>query len=326
MLSFLFSFSDSFLLAILLWPFFAALLTLPVLIFQYRKFNRITFKRSLTTYIFILYLLALVSFTLYPMPDNPAVFCADYHLSPQLNPLQFISDIQNDGVRAILQIFMNFVFFVPLGFFARVLFRWRIWPTILIGFMTSLFIETAQLTGAFGFYPCSYRLFDVDDLLTNTIGCVGGYLLAMLVPRKEIYQIDQSEIMKKPGLIRMLVALIIDQSVVWATYAAVLLAVCLSIGHDPPDNVNDLIYGFIFAVIHLAVPFFAKGKSIGSNLVRFTHDNKERSFAKRILFYLLRLLYIYLLIMTTNPYVSPLMLILTIILWRYKKILPYQVL
>ena len=45
-------------------------------------------------------------------------------------------------------------------------------------FLLSLTIELAQLTGLFFTYPGSYRLFDVDDLIMNTIGGFLGTVLA----------------------------------------------------------------------------------------------------------------------------------------------------
>lgn len=45
-------------------------------------------------------------------------------------------------------------------------------------------IETTQLTGVWGIYPCAYRVFDVDDLLMNTLGAVLRSALALVVPRR----------------------------------------------------------------------------------------------------------------------------------------------
>ena len=48
----------------------------------------------------------------------------------------------------------------------------------MLTFLFSLIIELSQLTGLFFTYPGSYRLFDVDDLLTNTLGGFLGTVLA----------------------------------------------------------------------------------------------------------------------------------------------------
>lgn len=41
----------------------------------------------------------------------------------------------------------------------------------------SLVFELTQLSGLFGLYPRPYRLADVDDLMTNTLGGMVGYWL-----------------------------------------------------------------------------------------------------------------------------------------------------
>ena len=52
---------------------------------------------------------------------------------------------------------------------------------IILTFLLSLAIELAQLTGLFFIYPGSYRLFDVDDLMLNTLGGFAGTVLANFV-------------------------------------------------------------------------------------------------------------------------------------------------
>lgn len=50
--------------------------------------------------------------------------------------------------------------------------RWRWWAVLIGGFAVSLFIESSQLSGFWGLYPCAYRQFDVNDLMTNTLGAM----------------------------------------------------------------------------------------------------------------------------------------------------------
>ncbi|WP_407319692.1 VanZ family protein [Isoptericola halotolerans] len=47
----------------------------------------------------------------------------------------------------------------------------------------SLLIELTQYTGIYGLIGCSYRVADVDDVLTNTLGGLLGALMAPLVLR-----------------------------------------------------------------------------------------------------------------------------------------------
>jgi hypothetical protein len=84
----------------------------------------------------------------------------------------------------LLQLVFNVLLFVPLGFFVRVLLGRGLVVTVLIGFAVSLLVETTQLTGVWGIYPCAYRFFDVGDLLTNTTGALVGALLSLVVPRR----------------------------------------------------------------------------------------------------------------------------------------------
>ena len=78
---------------------------------------------------------------------------------------------------AFLQVVLNVVLFVPLGVFVRLITHRGVLVATAIGFAVSLLIELTQLTGVWGAYPCAYRLFDVDDLMTNTIGAFLGAAL-----------------------------------------------------------------------------------------------------------------------------------------------------
>ena len=179
-MGFLKNFSEPFAFALALWPFVSMLLTVPVLALLYHRDNRIRLSSAIVAYGTVLYLLGLLCFTLYPMPADAAAYCAAHHLTPQLNPLQFIGDIRTDGLTAVLQIAFNIVFFLPLGFIMGRIWRWPLPVTAVLSFATSLFLETMQLTGLMGVFPCAYRLFDVDDLLWNTTGALIGFALAML--------------------------------------------------------------------------------------------------------------------------------------------------
>lgn len=87
-MSYVLYFSKPFALAIAIWPFLSLLLTLPVLALLYHRDNRLRFTSALTAYLVVLYLIALACFTMYPMPENPATYCAAHHLRPQLNPFE----------------------------------------------------------------------------------------------------------------------------------------------------------------------------------------------------------------------------------------------
>ncbi len=320
---FLASFSSSFVLAVLVWPFLAAVLTLPILVVQYRRYNKFSFWRAITTYAFILYSLALVSFTLYPMPDNPTQFCADYDLSPQLVPFVSIMEMSSEGLRAVLQVGMNLLFFVPLGVFGRLLFRWKFRHVAILGFLTSLFIETAQLTGAFGIYPCSYRLFDVDDLLLNTLGATVGYLLAMIVPQKELVLATKDDTVRQAGLLRYVVAFVIDMIVAVIGTVVILLILHLVSGTEVSAKVENWPYIGMLTLAYMVLPMVAKGWSVGGKMVRLNHDDKKRGFWRRLLFYAMRMMFVLLILVDSGRF-ALIAVIIMAICWHKWKRLPYQ--
>ena len=85
---------------------------------------------------------------------------------------------------AFLQIVLNVLLFVPLGYFVRVILHRGVVVATVAGFGLSLLIEFTQKTGVWHLYSCAYRLFDVDDLIVNTLGATVGSLLSILVVRR----------------------------------------------------------------------------------------------------------------------------------------------
>lgn len=70
----------------------------------------------------------------------------------------------------------NIIGFIPLGFLVPLIFRKlnTFWKVILIVFSTSFIFELAQLIFKLG-------IFDVDDLILNTLGGVLGYIMFKLL-------------------------------------------------------------------------------------------------------------------------------------------------
>lgn len=82
------------------------------------------------------------------------------------------------GDRAVLQVAFNVLLTIPFGLFLRYYFRTHWIRCLLLSFGLSLSFETTQVTGIFGIFDYPYRLFDVDDLITNTAGGMLGYVAA----------------------------------------------------------------------------------------------------------------------------------------------------
>lgn len=137
-------------------------------------------KRLVTASAALLYSCALVGLVLLPLggPTPEQVF--------QPVPFQWVADIGTElakhgqpASRALAtltfqQMALNVLLFAPLGFFGKRLWHLRPMRTVALGFAVSLGIETAQLTAG-------HRIFDVDDLMTNTAGAAAGWLAAAAV-------------------------------------------------------------------------------------------------------------------------------------------------
>lgn len=80
-------------------------------------------------------------------------------------------DIVADGKRAVILSELNIDLFIPFGMFVPLLWeKFRSFKHMaLLGFSVSLFIEVMQLF--------TFRSTDVDDLIMNTLGTLGGYLI-----------------------------------------------------------------------------------------------------------------------------------------------------
>lgn len=291
-MSYVLYFSKPFALAIAIWPFLSLLLTLPVLALLYHRDNRLRFTSALTAYLVVLYLIALACFTMYPMPENPATYCAAHHLRPQLNPFEFIHDIRTDGITGVMQLAMNVVFFLPLGYFMKRVFRWKFATALSAMFLTSLLIETTQLTGIWGIYPCAYRLFDVDDLITNTLGGILGYAMGSIVAHFLPQQrIDEDAITTEPGFVRRCVALAIDLFLVETaslSVTALIYLVGVLFDVNRANNVNAAVSAVativMFVLFEGIIPWRRAGRTLGGGFTRMTVETRERSGMRRIVF------------------------------------------
>lgn len=158
-------------------------LFVPFVALSYRHRGGLSLGRLVLWAAALVYFLAIWTYTLLPLPASMDFTCRGVNL----DVFAFVDDLQ--GARsftdfAVLQLALNVLLFLPLGFFLRVLGGRGIVVALLAGLGVSLVVETTQLTGVWGLYPCAYRVFDVDDLLTNTVGAVLGSLLALVVPRE----------------------------------------------------------------------------------------------------------------------------------------------
>jgi glycopeptide antibiotics resistance protein len=165
-----------------------AFLFFPIVAVQYRRYGRFTGARLLGAAAVAVYLTTVVAYTLLPLPASTQETCAP---SLQLVPFHFVADIARENAGnglfgtltsiATLQVLLNILLFVPLGVIVRGFFSRGLPTTVGVGLGASVLIELTQYTGIWGIYSCSYRLADVDDVITNTLGALIGGVLGPVV-------------------------------------------------------------------------------------------------------------------------------------------------
>ena len=139
-------------------------------------------------------------------------------------------------------------------------------------FLLSLFFELTQLTGLYFIYPRPYRLFDVDNLMINTLGEILGYFimnkLKVLLPSRE--EINDSV---KVSVLRKITSILIDVFI------------------------NNKIINYIILIIYFVIIPTTNNKTLGMNFVNIKYDvaNKRilRIFLRQVIICLYSIYLIY---------------------------------
>ena len=184
--------------ALILGSQVAVLLFIPVAAVQYRRDGRLGPGDLCVLIGAAVYGVALWTYTLLPLPDVGDYTCQD----AQTRLTAFADDIRRAAEQsgyaglgtpsellrnqAFLQVVLNVVLFLPFGVFVRLITHRGVLVATTLGLAVSLLIEVTQLTGVWGVYPCAYRLFDVDDLLTNTLGALLGAVVSSRTPPGDV--------------------------------------------------------------------------------------------------------------------------------------------
>lgn len=139
-------------------------------------------RQYLLTASFALFLASILSLTLTPIGSansvtNPELYYPRFYVGwswQQAWDLTNGMGLRRFATTVYAQLFFNIAMFIPLGFFTAGCLRWGLRATALSGFALSSFIELSQLTGNWGLAGFTYRTFDVDDIVNNTVGAVLG--------------------------------------------------------------------------------------------------------------------------------------------------------
>lgn len=278
------TFTYSIQMAFLLFPLVALFFTIPYMLYQYHKYGSVNSYRSIIIYSFLLYLMSAYFLVILPLPSIDVV---SKMTTPKYNliPFQFISDIFNSTNfqfsefatyfptlknPIVYEALFNILLTLPFGVYLRYYYQCNFKKTVFYSFCFSLFFELTQLTGLYFIYPRGYRVFDVDDLILNTLGGIFGYLIGNLflkfLPSRE--EIDEKAIKKgaKVSFLKRLFCSAFDFIIVF------LFLIC-SLYLMKSANVYSfflfLSYVFlIFMLYYIFIPSILKGQSIG---MRFFH-------------------------------------------------------
>ncbi|MDA7028215.1 VanZ family protein [Bacillus sp. CLL-7-23] len=273
--------------AFLSFPFVAAILTIPFLIFNYRRYGYINKFRVFITYSFVLYCMIALYLVILPFPSTRDTCSLQLPYTGYYNfvPFIFIYDFLKETnvlwnvpstylhmltERAFLQTVFNFLLLLPLGIYVRYYFnRKKVWAAAIAGFFVSLFFELTQVTGIYGYYNCPYRLFDVDDLILNTSGTMIGFLIApiflYLFPSKETLDtgVDLEE--KPVSLIHRFLAFFFDMIIV----NAVIIWIHLTFGLQTSGFSYLLVtFSSVYFLYFIVFVFLTNGKTIGMYIVK----------------------------------------------------------
>lgn len=272
--------------AVYLFPLIAVILTIPYMIWEYRKYGAILILRTLIIYSFIFYLMCAYFLTILPLPTFEEVLNSTqpiYELRPFHSIWLILHDsplVLNDPSTYIptffsansLQVFFNLLLVFPFGVYLRYYFKRRWWQTILLSFMLSLSFELIQRSALFGIYPRPYRLFEVDDLIWNTTGGFFGFLFTPLftffLPKRE--RLDEIAYRKgeQVSLFRRLLALSIDFAMI--LFCALLSGKFLLLTGRISFRIRwgILLCALWYILFCLLVPWLMKGQTIGKAIVR----------------------------------------------------------
>ena len=273
----------------------ALVLLVPYVAVQYRRRGTLGPGRVMLAFAALVYALALVAYVLLPLPEVGPGFCEVYGVDPQLRPFQFVADTIREGTAtpaalatnpALLGVGLNIMLFVPFGALFRYLASRSIVTTTVAGAALSLLVELTQLTGVWTLFPCAYRLFDVDDLITNTVGAlIGAAVVAPLLRLIPGQHVEGPPQMPRPLTVgRRLLGMLCDVLAVVLTGAALnalLRSAAQALDLPLSADFSRVILWLLPALGQLALIWWS-GATLGEHAVRVRPTTATKELAPSI--------------------------------------------
>lgn len=276
--------------AILIFPLIILILWIPFLLFMYHKYGSVNKIRVFIIYSFILYMITIYFLVILPLPSKEKLMKMP-NIEPILIPFSFIKEIINESSFVITDpntylkslfepciytVVFNIFMTVPFGMYLRYYFKCNIKKVIIFSFLLSLFFELTQLTGLYYIYPKPYRVFDVDDLIMNTLGGIIGYVmmgyLTKVLPTREEIDEKSLEAGRKVSPFRRITMFCFD------FFIYTFITIFISIFYD-----NDYLKYIIYIIYYLIFPYFWDGQTIGSKFLNIKINYYDNKFIKILL-------------------------------------------
>lgn len=266
--------------ALIIFPLIAFLITVPYIVYNYRKYGSVLGLRIVIVYSFVLYLLCIYFLVILPLPSREEVLAMNGPRA-QLLPFRFMADILKEAEivpgnvkswfsvfnGAMFQFLFNVLMLAPFGIYMRYYFKCSFRKTLLLSFLLSLFFELTQLSGLYFIYPRGYRLFDVDDLLANTAGGALGYFVIQpflkILPSRE--EIDDASYRrgKQVSFLRRVFAFAAD-----AVCIGILFGVAGSLMDYAGFSLPEYFSVFLVLGYFILLTALTKGQTVGKWLTR----------------------------------------------------------
>lgn len=277
------SYIETIKIGFIVFPLLAGIFTIPFMLYNYHKYGSINKLRTLIIYSFILYLLIMYFLVILPLPSIDSVknMTTPYM---RIKPFNFVKDIIDKNYTELMPTIFNIIMTIPFGIYLRYYFKFDFKKTTVTTLLLSLFFELTQLTGLYFIYPRPYRLFDVDDLITNTLGGMIGYgigkLFMKILPSRESIDYESFTTGKKVSGLRRICVFGLDifnyLAFTGITY------------YFFRDKRVGLI---IFILYYLLVPLISRGYTIGSYYLHVKVEFKRWKYIKYMLRNLLIFIY-----------------------------------
>ena len=271
---------------ILIFPMLALFITIPYMIWMYRRYGSINIIKTLIVYSFVLYLESCYLLVILPLPKIADVHTS-YSQMINLIPFAFIGDFIRESPFNLFRLstyiqtikdptfyvpMFNILMLIPFGMYLRYYFKFSLKRVIIFTALLSLFFELTQLSGLYFIYDSPYRICDIDDIIQNTTGGLLGYyivgLFNSILPDRD--NLDEVSLKKGESVsgLRRIFAFAIDVFVIGFIKSTIAIFIPFSF------IIVTLLY-FTFMPIK-------NGRTIGSRILNFHFEMENKN--KRNLF------------------------------------------